>query len=75
VGIYSRLEKKRRQHSLFFKEVVGRGGPYLICIKSNANCTNGAKPHVGEKKEKIQKERRTKAEERATKYKRKNMQN
>jgi hypothetical protein len=34
---------------VFFLE-VGRGGPYLICIKI-ANCTNeGPKPRVSEKK-------------------------
>jgi len=35
------------------------GGHYLICIKSNVNCTNGASHmRLGEKKEKIQKGRR-----------------
>jgi hypothetical protein len=35
--------------------------PYLICIKSDANCTKGAKPYEArreKKKEKIQKGRR-----------------
>ena len=61
---------------IFFLE-VGRGGSYLICIKSDANCTKGAKPHEAqsEKKRKYKREKNTKAEERATEYERKNMQN